>query len=710
MINSNHFDAGYADQTHVVVNEYFDTYFPRAAKVGADLRVANGTGAGPLQWMTFAWLISLYFDCPADLGLHCPSPEAKGVVEAAIKAKDIVWPAFPHNAELATGDASMLKYGVDLTQQLAKRFGVATPTVLSTRDVPGMPRAALHLLAEAGVTALSEGMNGRMVPVNVPPAFRWQSQDGDVIMPTMWHWGGYGQLSEAGDPIRIPGSKHALAYCWRGDNAGPPESAREVLSNAVLLQKKFENSTSHTWTHNNINRTVVVVSSSFDEFVAAVKAETDSTGALPWEELPLITEDLADTWICGVGSDPVKVQRMRAIHRARVACEAKGECGAQDTAYQDFSRLALKNIEHTWGISVSHFGPLADTAWSNTDFHAALEQNESHLSAFEASWQEQRDWGVNTPLSRLPDSHPVRMSVERELIELTVTGRPDLSGYTAVSPATAAIAELGGWGNVSVGVGGALVQLDAPESQGWASADNPLGLLQYQTLVLEDFEAWQAEYLIAGTGGQNEYGKPPSFMKARPTPEHQLVAGSLEGVWRTHDSVMAHVSFNESLWTVYGSPQEAWIQYNFDPATRDVNVTLTLLNKTATRLPEAAYFGFKPSGSASGTWAHHVLGEWASPLDVADGAARGLHFTSEEGVRMQRRDGMLQVRSYDMGLLRWDKPLPFPTPLHREVDLGQGAAFCLLNQIWNTNYPMWLPFGADGLGKHLRYRFQLSLN
>ena len=33
IINSNHFDAGYADLTAGVINEYFDVYFPRAAKV-----------------------------------------------------------------------------------------------------------------------------------------------------------------------------------------------------------------------------------------------------------------------------------------------------------------------------------------------------------------------------------------------------------------------------------------------------------------------------------------------------------------------------------------------------------------------------------------------------------------------------------------------------------------------------------------------------
>jgi len=37
-----------------------------------------------------------------------------------------------------------------------------------------MPRSAIPILKEAGVTAMSEGMNGRMVMVNAPPAFTWK--------------------------------------------------------------------------------------------------------------------------------------------------------------------------------------------------------------------------------------------------------------------------------------------------------------------------------------------------------------------------------------------------------------------------------------------------------------------------------------------------------------------------------------------------------
>ena len=115
-----------------------------------------------------------------------------------------------------------------------------------------------------------------------------------------------------------------------------------------------------------------MISSTFDEYVKAVMEE----GA--FSNLPVITQDLSDSWIWGVSSDPVKTQRARAIVRARSECEKAGDldCSSSDASYANFSRLALKNSEHTWGVSVGHLGNLADAGWSNTDFHNDLA---SHL-------------------------------------------------------------------------------------------------------------------------------------------------------------------------------------------------------------------------------------------------------------------------------------------------------------------------------------------
>lgn len=146
-----------------------------------------------------------------------------------------------------------------------------------------------------------------------------------------------------------------MAYLWRNDNEGPPESAGEVLANKKQLEQQFPGAK--------------VVSSTLDEVVEAIKSS--------FHLLPVITRDLSDSWSWGVSSDPVKQMQMRAIGRVRSSCGAmnkgggqggilSGYCSTSDLAFANFSRLAIKNLEHTWGLSVGNYGNESDLHWSNS--------------------------------------------------------------------------------------------------------------------------------------------------------------------------------------------------------------------------------------------------------------------------------------------------------------------------------------------------------
>ena len=71
----------------------------------------------------------------------------------------------------------------------------------------------------------------------------------------------------------------------------------------------------------------------------------------------------------------------------------------------------------------------------------------------------------------------------------------------------------------------------------------------------------------------------------------------------------------------YGAPQTFWIRYAVSQDQNDtIEVRLILLNKTATRLPEAMWFTFDTSAQDP-NWQHNILGEWEDPMDVQDGAS-----------------------------------------------------------------------------------------
>ena len=75
-----------------------------------------------------------------------------------------------------------------------------------------------------------------------------------------------------------------------------------------------------------------VMASTLDSFTLALQA------ALPRLQLPVVTEEIGDTWAYGIGSDADKVAEYRALLRMRTATAWK----VQEAAYRNFSRLLLK--------------------------------------------------------------------------------------------------------------------------------------------------------------------------------------------------------------------------------------------------------------------------------------------------------------------------------------------------------------------------------
>ncbi len=486
---------------------------------------------------------------------------------------------------------------------------------------------------------------------------------------------------------------------------------------------------------------------------------------------------LSDAWVFGAPSDPLKLSRMRAWQREVARCEraAEPECararsagggsagggsagggsaggggslGASlagsspgSSALYNASRLALKGVEHTWGLSIFHYGPQKDAHWANADF-AAQRRTSAELQALEASWMEQRRWALDFPLEALGEDSPLarRLRDEWAALEPRAPPQPESEGFEAVARTQ--------WGTSRFALGSATLRLDertgalaslVVAGREWAAAESPVLLLQYQTLVYSDFQAWWAEYLVGSwgqpsTSGADEYGKPAGFMHGLPdnrTVTHQLEPPSLVGVWRRRaqrrdahgtraagdapdtapdTALLLELRWAEDLHVNYGAPASAWVRLEAAPAAGEgarVEATISIFNKTATRLPEALYVSSRPAGSAEGRWTMDVLGSAVDPLDVAEGAARGMHAVSEGGVQLICDGSRIRLGSLDAAVVRWDAPLPFPTPLHRQPDLGRGVSYVLHDNIWNTNYPAWYPFDQQGTG-NLAWRFSLE--
>lgn len=184
---------------------------------------------------------------------------------------------------------------------------------------------------------------------------------------------------------------------WKSDNTGPPGCDRDTEQSDDLAGNGTSicNLTAGVAQVMADYRTVrglfpgaAVVASDLDGFMSGLSGQK--------HQLPIVTGELADGWIYGIASDPIKLQRMRELARARKDWLASGAADAHPATLRRFTLLSTKNSEHTWGI---HNAVVTDTAlttdWDNAAFHAARLAAHNPYWAVERAWRQQRSFGLD---------------------------------------------------------------------------------------------------------------------------------------------------------------------------------------------------------------------------------------------------------------------------------------------------------------------------
>ena len=425
VVQSCHLDVGFADTCTGILNRYFDSFFAEAVATAASLDAEGGDAR--LSFMTFPYLVSLYMDCPPLPGLHCPTAAAKVKVQAALQS-GVIWLAgFPHSGEPETFDAETLAAAVRFSRNVSLAYGAKPSAAYSQRDVPGITRAAVPIFARNGIRIISVGANGMNeapIPLgaaDTAPVFRWRVGGSEVYV--LFHRGGYG-----GDGLSDCHYAAGEALCpdWKGDNSGP-RKPEDIKQQWAKIKREFPNATT-------------IRTATFDDFLPALE-RANASGSLP-----VITGEVGDTWIHGMQSDPFKTRAMRAMMRLRSACVAApdAQCDASGKAFADFTRLIMKNGEHTWGKDVkSYLGKDSAsymTAWTNAQL-AAARRDKANFKDMEASWHEQRLWGITAAVEAL-GTHPLAARIRAELappaapstagLQLTNRRNFTLPGYDAL--------------------------------------------------------------------------------------------------------------------------------------------------------------------------------------------------------------------------------------------------------------------------------------
>ena len=684
LVSSCHLDVGFADSAVNIVNRYFDHFFHEAILIAKTLRIFGGKER--LVFTTHSYLVSLYMDCPPNMGIHCPTEEAKSKFKDAVSRGDITWHAFPFNTEPEYYRIPLLvESGFNLTHRLDEAFGRPHTVTMSQRDVPGMTTSIIPVMVRAGVKAVTVGVNSVSMPPDVPTVFQWQHNATDTRVIAMWHPGGYGGAHgiTLDSMVIVPGMSHAMAFAIRGDNSGPP-SIFEVIENYAALRKLFPSAT--------------VVASGYDPFVLELMQYQD--------QLPVVKGEIGDTWIYGTASDPWKTQQFYAIISTwEQSVKLSAGLYLNDNRIHNFSRLLIKNGEHTWGKDVKTF--LNDWVnWNNDAFLAHL--NTKPYQDIIASWVEQRSWGIEYALEALGD-HPLLESIQSELEELHYDGHaPLIPGYTLESDPSSVFKLPVDGGTISLQFDvttGAIIHFadSRMSSKSLASLGNPYGQIVYQTFNDKSYTAFLTEYLYSNTSWSKKdfgkYGMNESSL--------QMVSPFIKSVWTNVNKsrVLQELVFNETaLVTDYGAPQLMWLEIIVG-SSEQLNMTLYIVNKTATRLPESLSIYFDPPISDDTKVFVTKLGSQVDVSSVVHNGSQHLHSSQAITYTFPSISEHMTFTSLDTSVLCVGYPNPFPTPPSPPA-LDDGFAFNIFNNIWGTNYIMWYPYMEEN--KSSKYRFTFN--
>jgi hypothetical protein len=649
-----HLDVGFTDTQAGVMHLYFERYFPQAIQVANLLRQA---GEERYVWTTGSWLLYEY--------LEQATGEQRRRAEQAVAAGDLAWHALPFSWETEMLDRSMIVGALGLSQSLDRRFG-RTTTGAKMSDVPGHSIGIVGPLAENGVKLLDIGVNGASTPPEVPPLFVWKDAEGASLI-MMYHHKGYGGV------VRVPGSDLAIDVEMRNDNGGP-HSVEEIKKIYADLRKQFPNAQ--------------VTAAGLSEIANAVEPYRSN--------LPVVTQEIGDTWIYGVPSDPVKVARYREVARLRSDWIAQEKFRVGDPTDLALLRRLLLAVEHTWGVDTKRLKDYDH--YTPKDLAKVVDTPKFRWA--ETSWAEKRK-DIDEGIANLPQLLRAQALQNVRALQPAEPERAELEPH----PAGAEI-ETTHFALALDSKTGAVCRLRAKATgREWASPEHPLALFAYQTFSKADYDRFIARYITVKTWwAPMDFGKPHIEKFGA---QSRIWLPALTNCWAgkvaSGHRVLGELRIRDAEAERSGLvawPQKLHVELFFPDAEPSAQVNFSWSGKGANRLPEAMWLSFLPQAPDPRGWSLEKVDRFMSPLDVVRGGNRHMHAVSN-AIRYKDTQGEFSIETLDAPVVALGEKSPIAYS-DAQPDLAGGFHFSLFNNAWGTNYIQW--FGED-----MRFRFVLHV-
>ena len=613
VVHKTHLDIGFTDSAENVMHKYLETFIPGAVKTA---RECNRDGKRNFVWTVGSYLIERYLKEGGD-----PDMLVKAIEDGCI-----VWHGLPLTTHTELMDGRLFEYGLSISKRLDERYHRHTIAAKMT-DVPSHTHAMVPYLAKAGIKYLHIGINGSSKLVRLPPLCRLRYGEDEIVLD---YAALYGASSVCGDT--------AMEFAHTPDNSGPP-SPESVAAEMERLREKYPGAE--------------IASGTMDEFAQVVLEHID--------ELPVVTEELGDTWIHGVATDPYKTAAYYELLRLRDEWEKEEPEAVDSPAWRDFCGGLLMVCEHSWGRDVKRW--LSDWRnWEKQDFYRAREGSQPGY--------------LEEAVAALPEKWRQRA------IERLDTLRPKAPAACA-KPTPDRSFEIGGH-SVTVD-GDGTVNVDG----------NWLGRLVYEVYsaktVFDNLEKYNRDLEHTRVWAEGDFCKPG--LDRVPDLRDEAFAYAPQGVEREGNTLRLWLKATERAAGRYGAPRAVTVEYAFG---EDIGLELKWFDKDESRIPEGLFFGFGLGYEKGGAVRVEKLSLPVDPYNVREGGNRKLHASPVvEG-------GSGAIRSLHAPLLSvggrhlYDEDEEYGSP-------DRGMWYLLHNNRWGTNFPLW--YGENAL-----FRFKISIN
>lgn len=662
VVSKTHLDLGFTDFAENIRQKYINTFIPSAINLAKQV---NTEKKKQFVWTTGSWILKE--------ALENGTNEQKKELCEAIKNGNIVPHAMPFTTHTELLDTDTLEYGLSIVDKLDELRGRKTIAAKMT-DVPGHTKGLVKILANHGIRLLHIGVNGASSVPEIPECFLWKSDDSEIVVVYSKAYGGAFK-SDLTDEV--------LYFDHTLDNHGapPPEKA---IAKLEKIQKEFPD--------------YEVEAASMDDFAEAIWQVRD--------KLPVVENEIGDTWIHGSAADSYKSASLRELMSLKRKWLSDGSMEKNSEEYIGFTDALLCISEHTCGMDNKMY--FADYEnYLKKDFQKAraksnvvirhpfrdFPQNlltiisrkagtykKGSYKTIEKSWAEQREY-ITKAVLNLNDKHKAEAeAVLASLIPEKMQPLPNGKEHFETVVCGKWSLELNSCGGVG------RLTYDGDE----VIKNNKNAIVEYHSYSEKDYDYWLQNYSRdldkTKKWAIGDFARPLlKYVKGRyPTGRftYSAVKTVLDDSNENNPKIYVNLKSEEKLCNELGAPRDIQIIYSLTENGLDID--LSWFGKDANRLTEAIYMRLFPADCSIML---NKLGSAVDPNSVISKGSRNLHAVSDAQFKTDKNS--YSFINYDNPLISIGKGkiLEFDNKFGNVAN--DGISYVLLNNVWGTNFPLW---------------------